>query len=91
MLQQGWLGARSVGRSVSRMVGWSAGWLVGWSNGLGSLEATLNAHVQPAMPTPLGDAGARVTVPPGNAVIGEGLVGWSGSQSDNRLVGWLAG
>jgi hypothetical protein len=70
---------RSVGRSVSRLVGWSVGQSAGQSdghlNGLESLEAALNAHAQPAMPTPTGNAGARVTVPPNNAIFGDGLVG----------------
>jgi hypothetical protein len=48
----------------------------------------LNTHAQPAMPTPTGDAGARVTVPPGNAVIGEGSVGW---LAVGCMVGWLIG
>ncbi len=81
------LGARLVGR----LVGWSVGWSAGCSNGLESLEAALNAHAQPAMPTPMGNTGAWVTVPPGNGVIGDGLVGQLGSRSDVWLVGQPAG
>jgi hypothetical protein len=43
------------------------------------------------MPTPTDDAGAWVTVPPGNAVIGEGSVGRSSGRLDGWLVGWPAG
>jgi hypothetical protein len=50
------------------------------------VEAVLNAHAQPATPTPTGDDGARVTVPPGNAVIGDGSVGWLGVRVDGWLV-----
>ncbi len=72
-------GAQLVGWTVGWSVGRLVGWLAGWSDGLESLEAAPNAPVQPAMLTPTGDAGVRVTVPPGNAVNGEGLVGigWS--------------
>ncbi len=66
------IGDGSVGWSGS----WSDGQLVGrqesWSDGLGSLKAAPNAPVQHTMPTPTGNADARVTVPPGNAVNGEG-------------------
>jgi hypothetical protein len=86
-------------RLGARLVGWLVGWSVGWlasqsdgcSNGLKSPEAALNTHVQPAMPTPTGDAGAWVMVPPGNAVIGDGSVGQSGGWLDGRLVGRPAG
>jgi hypothetical protein len=67
-----------VGRSVSRLVGWSASWSDGWSDGSRSLKAAPNADAQPATPTPMDDAGARVTVPPVNAVIGGGSVGRPG-------------
>jgi hypothetical protein len=85
------LGARLVGQLVGWLVGRSAGQLDGCLNGLESLKAALNTHAQPAMPTPMGNAGVRVTVPPGNAVIGDGLVGRSGGWSDGWLVGWPAG
>jgi hypothetical protein len=85
------LGAWSVRRLVSRLAGRLAGWLGSHSNGLESLEAVLNAHMQPATPSPMGDTGARVTVPPGNAIIGDGLVGWSGGRLDGWLVGQPAG
>jgi hypothetical protein len=85
------LGAWLISRLVGWLVGWSASQLDCCLNGLESLEATLNAHAQPAMPTPMGDAGAQVTVPPGNAVIGDGSVGWWGGRLDGRLVGRLAG
>jgi hypothetical protein len=84
------LGARLVGRLVGQSVGWSAGWLDGCLNGSESLKAALNAHAQPATHTH-GNAGARVTVPPGNAIIGDWSVGCSGSRSDGWLVGWPAG
>jgi hypothetical protein len=58
--------------SVSRLVGWLVGWQVGQSDVSGSLEAVPNAPVQHAMPTPMGGTDARVTVPPRNAVNGEG-------------------
>jgi hypothetical protein len=86
-----WLGARSVRCLVGRLVGWSASWSDGHLNGSESLEAALNAHAQPAMPTPTGNAGARVRVPPGNAIIGDGLVRRLGGWSDGQLVSWPAG
>jgi hypothetical protein len=86
-----WLVGQSVGQLVGHSVGWSAGRSDGCLNGLESLEAALNVHAQPTMPTPTGDAGAQVMVPPGNAIIGDGLVGRAGGQSDGWLVGHLAG
>jgi hypothetical protein len=85
------LGAWLVGWSVGRSVGQSAHWLAGQSNGSGSLKAMLNAHAQPAMPTPMGNTGVRVTVPPGNTVIGEVSVSRSSGWSDGWLVSWPAG
>jgi hypothetical protein len=87
----GQLVGRLVGWLVCRSVGWSAGWSAGQSDGLGSLEAAPNAHVQPATPAPTGNAGARVTVPPGNTFIGEVSVGRAGGRSDGWLFGLLAG
>jgi hypothetical protein len=89
------LGAQWVGQLVGWSVGWLAGWLDSSLNGLESLKAALNTHAQPAMPTPTGDAGVRVTVPPGNAIIGEGplvsrLDGWMVGGSVSRQVGRMA-
>jgi hypothetical protein len=85
------VGARLVGRLVGWLVGWPARWLDCCWNGSENLEAALNAHATPAMPTLTGDACAQVMVPPGNAVIRNGLVGWSGGRLDGRLVSRPAG
>ncbi len=62
---KGWLVL--VGRSIERLVGRPVGRL----DGLGSLEAALNAPAQYTMPTPMSNADARVAIPPGNAVNSE--------------------